>query len=232
MSRRNRFSKTVNSLSTLRSGALSALVILHMALLAGCAQQPDFVPGEVPETPAGTPYNKLLDKPNPQTRKDLFYRTTIDRNGKTEVLDDRMSSNGRGFVAYCVDPKFVDNGYYLFNFFGHSSYFVNLAERTYKVALTSPADDLLIAYQDAIDMRLPAGYRTELKTRKIGPYECRGFAYKTKDGSREEWFDPTTLALVEQKIDRPGEKIERKLVRVKECETTLLRLPSGFNLVK
>jgi hypothetical protein len=213
---------------------LSALAVLNIALVSACSspQQSEFTPGQVPETPAGQPYNKILDRPNPPVRKDCFYKTTIERGGKTEVLDDRMTSNGRGFVAYCIDPKFVDNGYYLFNFFGHSSYFVNLAERSYKVALTSPADDLLLAYQDAIDNRLPASYRTELKPRKIGPYECRGFSYKIAGGQREEWIDKASLALVEQKIERTDEKVKRKLVRLQDCETTLLRLPSGFNLAK
>jgi len=179
------------------------------------------------------PYNKILDKAFPSARLDCFYTTEIDRNGKKEFLNDRLISSGKGFVAYCIDPKFVDNGYYLFNFYGHSSFFVNLMERSYKVALTSPGDDILIAYQDGGDWHLKPGLRRSLPGKKIGNYDCRGFAYKSGDTTREEWFDLKTLALVKQTINRPGEKIERIMTRHNaNCETALLRLPGGFNLVQ
>lgn len=210
--------------------------IYSFSLIAGCSNSNDTsspLAGSGDDTPANLPYNKVIDKPFPAARIDCFYKTETDRNGKKETLDDRMITNGKGFVAYSLDPKFVDNGYYLFNFYGHSTFFVNLMERTYKVALTSPADDILIAYQDASDNKLPKGVRTSLPGKKIGQYGCRGYFYKKGDTTREEWFDVNTLALVKQTINRPGEKIERSLQRHNtNCETALLRLPGGFNLVK
>lgn len=216
---------------------MHVLAALYSVLLVtGCSPTNDTsspLAGSGDETPANLPFNKIIERPFPAARLDCFYKTKIDRGGKKEFLDDRLISNGKGFVAYSVDPKFVDNGYYLFNFYGRSSFFVNLMDRTYKVALQSPADDILLAYQDGSDSRLPPGYRSALPGKKIGVYGCRGFSYKKGDTTREEWFDTNTLALVKQTIVRPDEQIERVMQRHNtNCETALLRLPGGFTLIK
>ena len=92
------------------------------------------------------PFNKLLNGSFPPLRQDTFYTTYKEEGGKKETIGDRFVSNGKGFVAYCEGEAF-DHGYYLYNFYGHSSYYVVIADRTYKVALTSPADEILSAYQ-------------------------------------------------------------------------------------
>lgn len=213
---------------------VARLIVASLAVLfiGGCAsnQESDSDPGMA--APPSFPHNKLLSKAFPNFRLDCFYNTEIDRNGQMETLKDRLISNGRGFVAYSTDFRFVVSGYYLFNFYGNTSYFISVPERTYKVALTSPADDILRAYQDCRDKSMEA-VRKDLGEAKIGDHECHGFSYKEAGFSREDWFDRNNFALVSQKVVRPGEVITRKLERFNDfCETTLLRLPSGFNFVK
>ncbi len=219
----------------LRQLIASAIVLSSVAFIASCTSNSTTSPaiGEGDGSPSTLPCNPLLDGGPPPVRLDCFYKTETTRNGKTEILNDRLISNGHGHVAYSIDPKFVDNGYYLFNFSGHTSYLVNLTDRSYKVALTSPGDDILRAYGDGFNNKLTEKDRKLLPARKIGKYDCRGLLYKNGDTTREEWFDATGLVLVEQNITRPGEKVKRSLERVNTfCETLLLRLPTGFNLIK
>lgn len=222
----------------LRQLVAFATALSSVALIAACTSTPTTSPaiGEGDGSPSNLPFNHLLEDgvgAPPPIRADCFYKTEITKGDKTETLNDRLISNGHGHVAYSVDPKFVDNGYYLFNFSGHTSFFVNLTERSYKVALTSPGDDILRAYGDAFSNRMTDKDREILPARKIGKYDCRGLLYKNGDSTREEWLDTKTFLLVEQSITRPGEKIKRSLVRVNTfCETLLLRLPTGFTLIK
>jgi len=219
----------------LRQLVASAIVLSSVAFIASCTSNSTTSPaiGEGDGSPSTSPCNPLLDGGPPPVRLDCFYKTETTRDGKTETLNDRLISNGHGHVAYSIDPKFVDNGYYLFNFSGHTSYLVNLTDRSYKVALTSPGDDILRAYCDGFNNKMTEKDRKVLPVRKIGKYNCRGLLYKNGDTTREEWFDATGLVLVEQNISRPGETVKRSLQRVNTfCETLLLRLPTGFNLVK
>lgn len=219
----------------LRQLVASAIALSSVALMAACTSTSTTSPaiGEGDGSPSKLPCNKLLDGGPPPVRLDCFYKSETTKGDVTETLNDRLICNGHGHVAYSVDPKFVDNGYYLFNFSGHSSYFVNLTDRTYKVALTSPGDDILRAYGDCFNNKLTEKDRKLLPSRKIGKYDCRGLLYKNGDSTREEWFDTKSLVLVEQTITRPGEKLKRTLERVNTfCETMLLRLPTGFNLIK
>ena len=219
----------------LRQLVAVATVFSSVALIAACSLSPTTSPaiGEGDGSRSTLPCNPLLDGDLPPIRLDTFYKTDTTKGDKTETLNDRLISNGHGHVAYSVDPKMVDNGYYLFNFSGHTSYFINLNERSYKVALTSPGDDILRAYSDGFNNQLTAKVRNSLPMRKIGKYDCRGFSYKNGDTTREEWFDNASFVLVEQTINRPGEKIKRSLSRVNTfCETLLLRLPTGFTLIQ
>lgn len=209
---------------------LAVLTLTACGIVNNNKESTDSEPGMA--APASFPHNKLLNKAYPNFRLDCFFDTEIDRNGKVETLHDRMISTGRGFVGYSTDNHFGLDGYYLFNFFGNTSYYVSVPEHSYKVAMTSPADDILRAYQDYRG-KDETGARKELGVSQIGEHLCRGFAYKDAAVSREDWFDCKNFALVKQRIERPGEVINRKLVRFNPfVETTLLRLPSGFNFVK
>lgn len=210
--------------------AAMALVLLNACSAVNNNNESDSEPGMA--APPNFPHNKLLNGSFPTFRLDCFFDTTINRNGEIEKLNDRMMSTGRGFVGYSTDFRFVVKGYYLFNFYGNTSYFVSVPDHTYRVALTSPADDILSAYQDCRGKE-KASIRKELGDKKIGDHLCHGFSYKDAAFSREDWFDKSNYALVQQHVERPGEIIDRKLSRFNTyCETTLLRLPSGFNFVK
>ncbi|CAN5572445.1 hypothetical protein BH11CYA1_BH11CYA1_30790 [soil metagenome] len=219
----------------LRQLVAFATVFSSVALIGACTSSPTTSPaiGEGDGARSSSPSNPLIEGDLPPVRVDTFYKTETKRGDKSEILNDRLISNGHGHVAYSVDPKMVDNGYYLYNFSGHTSYFVNLNDRTYKVALTSPGDDILRAYADGFNTHLTEKVKVPLPLRKIGKYDCRGFSYKNGDTTREEWFDNATFVLVEQSISRPGVKVKRSLTRANTfCETLLLRLPTGFTLIQ
>jgi len=184
------------------------------------------------------PFNHLLDGPFPPLRQDTFYTTYLEPAGENAVLNDRFVSSGKGFVAYCQKEGF-DEGYYLYNFYGHSSYYVQIKDRSYKVAQTSPGDDIIAAYQVLIANMGPKPptlepVATKLPAKKIDGADCRGISYTAKDGAKhEEWFDAKTRCLVDQTIVSPGKKLSRHLKRFNPfCETMLLRLPQGYTLEK
>jgi hypothetical protein len=224
------------------SPRLNLVLMLGLCLLTqGCtASKPE---GPTPFLDEGgkdkpQPFNKLLNGAFPPLRQDTFYTTYKDEGGKKESLDDRFVSNGKGFVAYCEKEGF-DNGYYLYNFYGHSSYYVLIQDRVYRVALYSPGDDLILAYQ-VYTANLGAKpsrtgiVATKLGTKKIDGADCAGLSYTTKEGAKhEEWFDLQTNLLVDQTVERPGAKLSRHVKRLNPfCETMLLRLPEGFTLEK
>jgi len=199
------------------------------------------------------PHNPLIDGAFPVLRQDTFYRTYRTSKGpggeaKTVSLDDRFVSNGRGFVSYCENNSSADgdpvgtgdgftNGYYLYNFYGHSSFFVTIRDRTYRVALTSPGDDLIRATQvfygnmaKVAPKDVPAA--TKLPAKQIDGMECLGISYTDNDGSKhEEWFDSKSKRLIDQVVERGGDKLMRHMKRFNQnCDTMLLRLPEGFTL--
>jgi len=210
-------------------------------LLEGCAPaKPEastpFLEDAAKDKPL--PYNKLLNGTFPSLRQDTFYTTYKDVGGKRETLNDRLVSNGRGFVAYCEREGF-DQGYYLYNFYGHTSFYVLLQDRAYRVALSSPGDDLILAYQMltiAGRPKPPPGTPalTRLAHKKIDEIDCQGISYTAQDGAKhEEWFDLATNRLVEQTVERSGTKLSRHLKRVNAtCDTIMLRLPEGYTLEK
>jgi len=226
--------------------------------LAGCAPPKSESSTEAPTSFLGEakekalPHNPLIDGAFPVLRQDTFYRTYRTTGAgaaaKTIALDDRFVSNGRGFVSYCEnnsssesDPVGVGdgftNGFYLYNFYGHTSFFVTIRDRTYKVALASPGDDLIRATQvlfGNLAKKPPQGIpkATRLPIKMIDGMECIGISYTDNDGSKhEEWFDGKTKRLIDQVVERGGDKLTRHMKRFNEnCETMLLRLPEGFTL--
>ncbi|MBS1994502.1 MAG: hypothetical protein JSS83_28510 [Cyanobacteria bacterium SZAS LIN-3] len=196
------------------------------------------------------PHNPLIDGAFPLLRQDTFYKTYRTAGGKTVSLDDRFVSNGRGFVSYCENNSSAEgdpvgtgdgftNGYYLYNFYGHSSFFVTIRDRTYKVAMTSPGDDLIRAYQMLYAAQRNKPLKGEPAVTRLGPktidgLECIGVSYTDNDGSKhEEWFESKSRRLIDQVVEREGEKLSRHLKRFNEnCETMLLRLPEGFTLLE
>src|ERR1700679_1065944 len=212
---------------------LTMIAVLGLCLLAqGCSpskpegSSPPFLDEVGKDKPL--PFNQLLNGSFPPLRQDAFYTTYKDEGGKTTTLHDRFVSNGKGFVAYCEKEGF-DQGYYLYNFYGHSSYYVLIQERIYKVALTSPGDDLISAFQVRDANRGPrppivGPVATKLPAKKIDDMDCQGLSYTTKEGAKhEEWFDLKTHRLIDQTIERPGLKLTRHLKRANAfCETMLL----------
>jgi hypothetical protein len=224
------------------SPRLNLIIVLGLCFLAqGCT--PSKPEGSTPFIEEASkdkplPFNKLLDGSFPPLRQDSFYTTYIDEGGKKTTLNDRFVSSGKGFVAYCEKDGF-DDGYYLYNFYGHSSYYVLIKDRVYKVALTSPGDNLLSAYQaiGSSDSRRPrkeGPVITKLAAKKIDGIDCQGISYTTKEGAKhEEWFDLATHRLIDQTVEGPGLNLSRHLKRANAfCETMLLRLPEGFTLEK
>jgi hypothetical protein len=184
------------------------------------------------------PYNKLLDGSFPSLRQDSFYTTYKEENGKKDTLDDRFVSNGKGFVAYSEQAGF-DHGYYLYNFYGHTSFYVVIPDRSYRVALTSPGDDLIYAYQMLSQSRrskAPAGSTevTKLGTKTFDGADCQGLSYTDKDGAKhEEWFAQSDNRLIDQTVEGPRRKLSRHLKRANAiCDTIMLRLPEGYTLEK
>ncbi len=114
-----------------------------------------------------------------------------------------------------------------------------IQDRAYRVALSSPGDDLLAAYQMfAASSRakpLPGTPAlTTLAQKKIDGIDSQGLAYTALDGAKhEEWFDLASNRLVEQTVERTGGKLSRHLKRVNaNCDTIMLRLPEGYTLQK
>ena len=222
--------------------ALNMIGVLGLCLLA-CGCSPSKPAVEAPNLDEGLkdkplPFNQLLNGPFPPLRQDSFYTTYVEPGGEAALLHDRFVSNGKGFVAYCQKEGF-DEGYYLYNFYGHSSFYVQIKDRTYKVALTSPGDDIISAFQVLIANStfkpLPGQpVATKLPAKKIDGFDCLGITYTAKDGAKhEEWFDMKTRCLVDQTIESKGKKLSRHLKRFNAfCETMLLRMPQGFTLEK
>lgn len=211
---------------------LASSLALASSLVLGACGAPggnsDKIPGyEGTELPKDLPYSKLIRKIPPALRQDTFYKTEIeDKDGK-RTLTDRFVSNGRGFIAYAEDKTFID-GYYLFNFSGHSSLFVQPKERKVRVALVTPADNLILAYEDYV---AHAGSEP-LGNKEIAGHDCEGFRFSKGDQKIENWYDRKNNLLVAQRAEAPGLKIDRQLVRFNPvCETTFLRLPQGYEFV-
>jgi hypothetical protein len=188
--------------------------------------------GEDPATTKANPHDPLIDGAFPALRQDTFYTTYIDDGGKKTTLNDRFVANGKGFVAYCSEPGF-DNGYYLYNFYGHTSYFVLIKDRTYKTVLSSPADDLIVAYQHVhrpeLTKKSGDDKVTNLKNRVIDGTDCEGISYTFQGARHEDWFDAKSGRIVEQTVENGARKIKRYLKRFNnDCDTMLLRLPQGF----
>ncbi len=208
---------------------------LLVSVLTACQTVRDSPIEEVNSTtldlPKDLPYNPLVDKSAPMLRHDAFYLCKIKEGDKEVENSERFITNGKGFVAYSADPKF-DGGYYLFNYSGHTSLLVDAREHTFKVAMSGPGDDILRAYLHDRD-RNTADKSTDLGTKKIGKWDCVGNIYKDGDTTTEEWFAKNPPILVSQKITKPGYELDRTLTRYNTyCETSLLRLPQGFTLVK
>lgn len=179
------------------------------------------------DLPKNLPFNPLLKSSAPSLRHDAFYKTLIKTSSEDRELTERFITNGKGFVAFSQDVKFDEGGYYLFNFSAHTSLLVNIRDHSFKVALDSPADPIIRAYQRQ-------GEKGEdLGTKNIGTYVCHGTRYKVGEDTIEDWFGEKPEILVEQKITRAGYSLERRLSRYNpDCDTTLLRLPQGFTLVQ
>ncbi|MBU6451163.1 MAG: hypothetical protein KGS72_05245 [Cyanobacteria bacterium REEB67] len=188
--------------------------------------------GEDPGMTKANPHDPLIDGAFPALRQDTFYTTYIEEGAKKTTLNDRFVANGKGFVAYCSEPGF-DNGYYLYNFYGHTSYFVLIKDRTYKTVLASPADDLIVAYQHVhrpeLTKKIGEDKVTNLKNRVIDGTECQGISYSFQGAKHEDWLDAKSGRIVEQTIEKGDRKIKRYLKRFNnDCDTMLLRLPQGF----
>ena len=227
------------------SPRLTLIAVIGLCLLTqGCApSKPDGNNGGTPFLDEAAnvkplPYDKLLDGAFPPLRQDAFYTTYIDEGGKKSTLHDRFVSNGKGFVAYCPEEGF-DDGYYLYNFYGHNSYFVQIKERSYKATTKTPGDDLIIAFQAFTNSRMAhlpkgTGPYAKLPVKKIDDINCEGLQYTDPDGARrEEWFEVESRRLRDQTIEGQSRKLTRHLKRANAfCETMLLRLPEGFTLEK
>ena len=218
--------------------AFATAVLLASLSLSGCSG-----PGggtgvaEIPsaqlELPKDLPYDPVMRSSAPSLRHDAFYSVKeVGQNGQSQ---ERFITNGRGFVAYSQEPGSFKR-YYLYNFAAHTSLLVDSEEHTLKVTMSSPADDILLAYQlEKDNAKLPAEQR--LGEKKIGKYDCVGYSYKVGEGkdagTREDWFAKGLGLLVSQKLSRSGVTTERTLTRYNPyCEATLLRLPQGFTLLK
>jgi hypothetical protein len=221
---------------------LMALSVVLVSVLAGCQSKPE---APTPVNSNGDesktlPHNTLLDGAFPAIRQDAFYTTYItslaNPKEKATVLHDRLVANGKGFVSYCEDQGF-DNGFYLYNFYGHTCYFVQIKERTYKVAMSCPGDDLIVAYQHihAIPSRKAANPEKieKLPDHEQDGYVCEGVSYTSAGVKHEDWFDKKGGHLIMQVVEHDGKKYDRHLQRLNaECETLLLRMPQGFTLEK
>lgn len=198
------------------------------------------------ELPKDLPFSPLLNKSAPGLRHDAFYLVKkLDSKGVPEESSanpkvigpqERFITNGRGFVAFSEDPGSFSK-YYLFNFSGHTSLLIDTQEHTLKAVTETPADSILQAYQDEKSRSAVPKDRV-LGSKKIGDYDCEGFLYKVKgnDGielTREDWFAKDKVLLVQQRIYGASGGKEITLRRFNPyCETTLLRLPEGFTLLK
>ena len=218
--------------------AIATTVLLVSLSLTGCAGPGggtgvDEIPSAQLELPKDLPYDPIMKRSAPSLRHDAFYSVKeVGQNGQSQ---ERFITNGRGFVAYSQEPGSFKR-YYLYNFAAHTSLLVDSEEHTLKVVMDSPADEILLAYQlEKDNAKLPAEQR--LGEKKIGKYDCVGYSYKVGDGkdagTREDWFAKGLGLLVSQKFNRSGVITERTLTRYNPfCETTLLRLPQGFTLLK
>jgi len=211
---------------------LSCLLVLSLGACQTIRDSPiEEVNSSQLDLPKDLPYNPLINKSAPMLRHDAFYDCKIKDGDKEIANSERFITNGKGFVAYSADPKF-EGGYYLFNYSGHTSLLVDAREHTFKVAMSGPGDDIIKAYLRDRD-RNSAPKESELGTKQIGKYECVGNSYKDGDTTIEEWFAQKPNLLVSQKITRPGYVLTRMLTRFNPyCETSLLRLPQGFTLIK
>lgn len=231
---------------------LSLITLSALSSLSGCgggssSLKTDEIHSAQLELPKDLPFSPLLNKSAPGLRHDAFYLVKkLDAKGvavpessvnpKVIGPQERFITNGRGFVAFSEDPGSFSK-YYLFNFSGHTSLQIDTQEHTLKAVTETPADAILQAYQDEKSRSAVPKDRV-LGSKKIGDYDCEGFLYKVKgkDGveqTREDWFAKDKVLLVQQKIYGSSGGREITLRRFNPyCETTLLRLPEGFTLLK
>jgi hypothetical protein len=227
--------------SILTSITRPVLAFFALAITLTCAacQTEKSNSDQSPNSPARTinenlPYDQILRLGPPIVRLDAFYTTIVTQGGKSTVHKERFTSSGRGHVAFCPDADNFINGYYLYNFFGKSSLWVSVKDRTYKAVTSSDFDDLLTAYQETVSDVRRKYIPTILKEKRIDDkYDCVGYLVKEPGRERESWFDIKTNLLVEQSIKGKDIAIVRKVVRVNpSIDTILLRQPEGFTLVE
>lgn len=195
------------------------------------------------ELPKDLPYNPIIKSTAPNLRHDAFYDAKALKDGKLEKeWKERFITNGHGFVAYSDDPGGWEH-YYLYNYSGRTTLFIDTREHTLKPALTSMGDRIIDAYRLELDSNaLPKEDR--LGEKKFGKFTALGYLYKERSKEKqgegevltENWFaSQGPKVLVYQKISGPaaGQVLERTLSRcTPRCETVLLRIPQGFTLLK
>lgn len=176
-------------------------------------------------------YDRVMIRTFPGPRCDVFYKTT-QKGAKLQERKQRFVSNGRGFVAFCPDVETFADGYYLYNFYGKTSYEVDLKDRQYRPVGSSEFDEVLVAYQD-YDRSHGKTEARSLGEKQIGEYKCAGQIVERPGYTREDWFDLGSRLLVKQTLTRGDATLERNLTKVNaQMDTMLLRIPTGFTLIE
>lgn len=183
-------------------------------------------------------FDRVMIRTFPGPRCDVFYKTVQKApaqaiaSEKQQERRQRFVSNGRGFVAFCPNVETFADGYYLYNFYGKTSYEVDLNDRQYRPVGSSEFDEVLIAYQD-YDQTHGKTEARSLGDKQIGDYKCTGQIVERPGYTREDWFDLGSRLLIKQTLTKNNVTTERNLTKVNpQMDTMLLRIPTGFALIE